>query len=85
MVLRCGEIGHITWITWIVLIIMWKCCETHQMPIDPATARRFVTRATALRWRVIPSEQCPYTKKSKIQTKQKKKEKRKQENALNTC
>ena len=28
----------------ILLIIMWKCCETHQMPSDPATARRFVTR-----------------------------------------
>ena len=27
----------------IVLITMWKCCETHQPPSDPATARRFVT------------------------------------------
>ena len=27
----------------ILLIIMWKRCETHQMPSDPATARRFVT------------------------------------------
>ena len=67
----------------ILLIIMWKCCETHQMPSDPATARRFVT-CDGITLAFNPLRAVSMHQR-KVKFNQNKRKKKARKRALNTC